>query len=92
MYLIVGEADDAVAPVFEPFGAGSIVFFLHGVDVSVYFDDEFVFGAVKVNDETVNGMLAAKFKATKLLAPQVLPQLVFSGRLGLAQLDGHAPG
>lgn len=47
MYLVVGEAYDSIAPVLKPLGAGAIVFFLRGVDVSIHLDDKFVFGAVK---------------------------------------------
>jgi hypothetical protein len=88
VYFIIGEADDAVAPVLEPFGTDGIVFFLHSVGISVYLNDKFVFGTVKVNDETINGMLATKFQAIQLLAPQVLPQFGFGRRLGLTQLTG----
>lgn len=62
MHLGVQETNDAIALRFQPGRPRGVILRLirRGMRVTVYFDDEFGLGAVKVNDETTDRMLFAK--------------------------------
>ena len=89
MNVCVVEADDGVAMLIEPFGAGRIVFGLVGcgVGVTVYFDDEFGRGAVEVGDEAIYNVLAAEFVA-KLPVAAAIPDFALGGGERVAQVAG----
>ncbi len=70
---------------FGVWSAGLIIFHLFGVRVAVDLDAEFGFGAIEVDDETIDGMLTAYLEAVKLAITQARPKFYFGGRLRLAQ-------
>ena len=55
---------------------------------AVDFDAQFCFGAVKINDEPPNGMLAAKL-VTPVTATQGAPESRLGRRLRMAHLARH---
>jgi len=70
--LTVGEADDGVALVGEPLCASGIVGDLigFGVGVAIDFDAEFCLGAIEVDDEMIDGMLATNLETIELSIAQ----------------------
>ena len=77
----VGVADDVTASLFQPGGAGVVVFDLAGVGVAVDLDDQAGGGAVEIDDEAVDRGLAAEFVAAQAPIAQVGPELELGGRL-----------
>jgi len=82
--LVIIESYYLVTSLLQPFCANGVVFFLHGVDVTVYLHNQASLGAVEVHDEAVDGMLAAEVEVVELSAAQVLPQFGFGRCLRLA--------
>ena len=64
---------------FELFRSIVVVFHLPIVDAAIDFDDEFVGGAVEVEDEASNGVLVTEFEVVELAFFEGLPEDLFSG-------------
>ncbi|HEY4721157.1 MAG TPA: hypothetical protein VII92_04885, partial [Anaerolineae bacterium] len=56
----VGETNNGIAAFVEILSACLIAFHLLGVRIAINLDTEFGLGAIEVDDETVNRMLAAR--------------------------------
>jgi hypothetical protein len=61
---------------------------LFKVEATVDFDGQAGGGAVKVDDESADGVLATEFEARQPAVAQALPQNAFGRGHGLAQLFG----
>ena len=85
-HVMVPEADDVNAEIVEGLGAGSVVLFLLGFEVTtaVDFDGEAEGFTVEIEDEAVNGVLAAEFETVQPAVAQVTPQ-------GLLRKGGFVP-
>ena len=61
-HIVVREADNFIAQVFQIFSSCLVVFDLVLLEMrlSIDLNKQFCLGAVKINDEPVNGMLPAK--------------------------------
>ena len=74
-----------VAAVVQPFCPCLVVLDLGDMRVAINLDDQRTFVAEEVNDEAIDGMLAAKLEAAQLPIAQGRPQLLFSRGLRLAE-------
>ena len=69
------KTQDTIAPLLvEPASALGIVLDLITMSVAIDFDDEFGGGAEEVDDEAVNGVLAAEVVGGELATAKVSPQ------------------
>ena len=80
-----------MALALQPFAAGSIIFLLVGMDISIHFDHQLCFCAVKIGNEMPNWMLAAEFMCPQVAPAQNAPQLCLSRGQWLAQLTRALP-
>ncbi len=73
--LVVGAAEHAVTERLEHGSSLSITFSQLLVCQAVYLNDQTTLQAAEIDDEPVDRMLAAKFKAVEAPAAQMLPEL-----------------
>ena len=62
-YLVVPEAQDAIALLYQKSGPPSILLRLCGMLAPIQFHDQATFRAAEVSDEATDGMLATEFCA-----------------------------
>ena len=73
------KSNDVITVRFELLRSIVVVFHLPIVNASIDFDDEFVGGAVEVEDEASDGVLVAEFEVVELAFFEGLPEDLFGG-------------
>jgi|GEM_PF-4405112 len=69
-----GNADNAIAPRFQPLLSLQVVFALPRMDSAVHFNDQMVERCIEVNNKWANYGLATELHAAHLAIPQRVPQ------------------
>jgi hypothetical protein len=89
-HVSIGETNDPVMVLLQPFRPGLVVSLLLrlGVMCPIDLDHQLVLVAKEINDKAKDGMLPSKFEAVQLFASQPLPQFGFRLRQRSAQLSG----
>ncbi len=87
-HLNIPKANNVISLLFQPGRAFCVIFFLEGVAIPIYFDNEPCFMAIKIHDVCPQWLLPPKPEATQLFAPKVLPQAAFWFGWLLAHLAG----
>lgn len=87
-YIFVSKANHLVSKRLQIFCSCLVIFLLlfFVVRFAIYLDKQPCFGAIKINDEKVNWVLASEF-VFQVPVPQVLPQRRFGWSLWLAQFS-----
>jgi hypothetical protein len=78
-HFLIAEPKDLVVIGFQMRGAGGIFFWKLVVNAAVYFEDEFVSGAVEVQNKLADGMLESKVESGEAVAAQRCPKGGFGG-------------
>jgi hypothetical protein len=84
----IRESYDRIPLALQPLRARTISFLAFQMRGSVDFDDELLFKAAEVDDVLSDGYLPPEFQSGQTATPEMTPERLFGGGLGVAQLAG----